>query len=203
MEFKDIVYKIPAAGETILYYFDEVTQESVKVFTKDLNTMHMKLTEIEQLNTTKMMKYMHCNGVTKFPITIKLSTPGGSCYYGFSLCSTLSEISKQRDVDIQASGLVASMGIAILLSVPLEHRCASRNTTFMIHQVWGITLGEINHMEDDVKETKRIHEIIWDMIEKNSKISKEKLNEVYECKKDWYISAEEALELGLISKIIN
>jgi ATP-dependent protease ClpP protease subunit len=43
---------------------------------------------------------------------------------------------------------------------------------------------------------------LFDIIREETGITKKKLEEIYEKKKDWYLTAEEALELGLITEII-
>lgn len=202
MNFKEIKIQFPAPGEDHLYLFDDISMESVKTTIKELCTIHQSLSAIEDVNADKYKKYFNGLTVSPFNITLHLNTPGGGCYAGFSLCDTISEISNERVIDIHASGEVCSMGIPIMLSVPLEHRYASKNTTFMIHQVSGWACGKVADAEQDVEEMKRLHNRIWDIIAKNSKITKEQLTECYDHKKDWFIDAEEALELGLISKIV-
>lgn len=202
MEFTDITLKSPAPGENYIYYMEEITQDSVKTFVKELKTMHYKLSEVESENARKLISFNGDNGIRFFPINVELSTVGGMCYVGFSACNTLSEISKYRTVNIHASGWVCSMGIPFLLSVPLEYRSASKDTFFMIHQVSSLTFGKVADLEEDVAQSKRIQDKLWTYIEQNSKITKEQLQDCYDHKRDWWITAEEALELGLISKIV-
>ena len=93
-----------------------------------------------------------------------------------------------------------SMGIPILLAS--KTRKAYRNTTFMIHEVSSLSIGKIADMEDEVQETKRLNKILFDIIQNETKITADKLREIYEKKKDWYLTAEEALELGIITEIL-
>lgn len=131
-----------------------------------------------------------------FRLTLNLSTPGGYCYDGLGLCDLLSKY----DVTCICSGYIMSMGIPILLSC--KHRKAYKNTTFMIHAVSSITMGKLDEMKDDVKETERLNDIIDDIIIANSGITKSRIKEMHEKKQDWFMSAEEALKLGLIDEII-
>ena len=57
-------------------------------------------------------------------------------------------------------------------------------------------------MEENVEESKRLHKAMWNIIKENTKIPEEKLEEIYKCKKDWYINAEQAKKYKIISKII-
>jgi ATP-dependent Clp protease protease subunit len=106
----------------------------------------------------------------------------------------------KTEVDITCFGKIMSMGIVILLAA--KNRKAYRNTTFMIHELSGGFIGKIADMEESVDESKRLNNILFDIIEKETNITKSKLMDIYERKKDWFITAEEALELGLITEII-
>lgn len=208
METIDVTLKIPQPGTNTVYLFNVISSETALETVKKIQNTSKKMKYFEDANIEKIEKFFSAEvnvkrPVVRRPIEIVLNTSGGYCYDGFSICNTISEIDRsERPVHIHASGLVASMGIAVLMSVPLEKRTASRNTTFMIHQVSGFALGKTADVETELVEMKRIQSMIWKIIAENSKITEEQLSDCYEYKKDWYISAEEALELGLISQII-
>jgi ATP-dependent protease ClpP protease subunit len=63
-------------------------------------------------------------------------------------------------------------------------------------------LGKLADMENDLGESKRLQKILWDIITSETKITQKQLDDIYEKKKDWVLSAEEALKLGLITEII-
>ena len=136
--------------------------------------------------------------VAVFPITLLINTPGGNCYDGMAIYDAIA--SSDTPVEIVCSGKVMSMGIIVTLAAPV--RKAYRNTTFMIHQVSGMILGCLQDMEESIEETKRINELLFSIIESRTKITREVLNDVAERKKDWYLTAEDALELGIITGII-
>jgi len=73
----------------------------------------------------------------------------------------------------------------------------------MIHQVSRMNFGTLQDMKESVEETNRLNEIIFDIIVKKSKVTREKLDSIIRQKKDWYFSAEEALNLGIITEIID
>lgn len=208
METTDIILKAPAPGATDVYLFKDIDSASALETVRDLRRIHLELGAIERANAFRMAE--HCgrpadSPVRRLPaysISVILNTPGGFCYDGFCISNTISEICAERPVTVHASGVVASMGISVLLAVPLEARSASRNTTFMIHQVLSAMFGKVADLENRLDESKRIQAIIWDTIAKNTRITREQLQDCYDHKRDWYISAEEALELGLISKIV-
>ena len=131
-------------------------------------------------------------------IQILLSTYGGCVYDGLSLYDAVKN--SNTEVDITCFGKIMSMGIIILLSA--KTRKAYRNTTFMIHEGSSGFIGKVADMEESLEESKRLREVIFDIIEKETKIPKAKLNEVRKSRMDWFLTAEEALEYGLITEII-
>jgi ATP-dependent Clp protease protease subunit len=131
-------------------------------------------------------------------IQILLSTYGGSVYDGLSLYDAIKN--SKTEVDITCFGKIMSMGIIILLSA--KTRKAYRNTTFMIHELSSGVIGKLADMEESIDEAKRINKVLFDIIEKETKITKSWLEDIYNKKKDWYFTAEEALEIGLITEII-
>lgn len=196
MEIKEIETK-----ERIITLFNEV----------DESTMATAVEKIFQINQSdeewirNARAAMEASGV-KFDgssiemphIQVLLSTYGGSVYDGLALYDAI-KASKTK-VDVIIGGKSMSMGTIIMLGS--ETRKAYRNTTFMIHEMSTGFLGKIKDMEDDLDESKRLQKVLWDIITSETKITKKQLNELYEKKKDWFITAEEALELGLITEII-
>lgn len=153
---------------------------------------------IEDMNRWAQEYNIVVNETPLVPITLLLCTPGGSCYDGMALYDTIA--SSSTPLEINCSGKVMSMGVIIALAARV--RKAYRNTTFMIHQVSSMALGCLQEMEESIEETKRINELLFSIIESKTKITREMLNDIAEKKKDWYLTAEEALELGIITEII-
>ena len=131
-------------------------------------------------------------------IQVLLSTYGGNVYDGLSLYDAIKN--SKTDVDITCFGKIMSIGIVVLLSA--KTRKAYRNTTFMIHELSSGVIGKLSDMEESIDEAKRINRVLFDIIEKETKITHSWLKEIYNKKKDWFFTAEEALEMGLITEII-
>ena len=66
--------------------------------------------------------------------------------------------------------------------------------------VYHMTIGKTFEIEDEVKLVKRIEERIVDIFTKRSKLSKQKIKRNWD-RKDWWISADECLELELVDEI--
>lgn len=139
------------------------------------------------------------SSVVEMPhIQVLLSTYGGDVYDGLSLYDAIKN--SNTEVDITCFGKIMSMGIIILLAS--KNRKAYRNTTFMIHEISSGAIGKLADLEESVDEAKRLNKVLFDIIEKETRITKAQLEEIYNKKQDWFITAEEALKLGIIKDII-
>lgn len=130
------------------------------------------------------------------PIVIYLNTPGGLVYIGMALCDAIRQ--SKTPVHIHALGYACSMGSLILACG--HKRIAYENTVVMIHE-GGISFegnaGQAKDLMEFNKITeKRAKKIILD----NTKITEEKYDSM--TRKDWWMYADEALELGIIDEII-
>lgn len=132
------------------------------------------------------------------PIEFYLSTYGGACYDGLALHDVLE--SSSTPVEVICTGKIMSMGVIVALGAKV--RKAYRNTTFMIHQVSGISFGTLREMEDTVAEASRINEILFRIIKSKTRVTEDQLNEVLQQKKDWFMTAEEAVQLGILTELL-
>jgi ATP-dependent Clp protease protease subunit len=190
----------------------EIKDRTITIFNDvDESTMSSAVEKIVQINQEddawirNVYNAMEASGAKFSPTTIEmphiqilLSTYGGNVYDGLSLYDAIKN--SKTDVDITCFGKIMSIGIVILLSA--KTRKAYRNTTFMIHELTSGVIGKLADMEESVDEAKRINRVIFDIIEKETKITHSWLKEIYNKRKDWFFTAEEALEIGLITEII-
>ena len=51
-------------------------------------------------------------------------------------------------------------------------------------------------------ESSRINEILFSIIKSKTKVTEDQLNEVIQKKKDWFITSEEALNLGILTELL-
>ena len=132
------------------------------------------------------------------PIQFFFSTYGGACYDGLALHDVIE--SSNTPVEVICTGKIMSMGVIVALGAKV--RKAYRNTTFMIHQVSGVSFGTLRDMEETVAEVSRINDMLFKVIKSKTKVTEERLKQVIQQKQDWFITAEEALELGILTEII-
>ncbi len=132
------------------------------------------------------------------PIKVLVTSPGGSIDVGFAIYDILRFI--ESDVICIGAGFVASMGVPILLAAKKENRLALPNTRFMMHQPSTGAAGQAKDIRITAQEILKIREKLNRMIanETGQPIDRVKADS----DRDFWISAEEALEYGLIARIV-
>ncbi|MDE6550980.1 MAG: ATP-dependent Clp endopeptidase proteolytic subunit ClpP [Clostridia bacterium] len=130
-------------------------------------------------------------------ISIYINSPGGSVTAGMAIYDTMNYI--KCDVATICIGLAASMGAFLLSSGTKGKRFALPNSEVMIHQPLGGARGQASDImiqATQIQKTKeKLTKILADNTGKN-------YNQVYEdTDRDNYMSAEEALNYGIIDKI--
>lgn len=136
---------------------------------------------------------------TRLPIKLILNSSGGDVYDGMGIIDTIEQ--SITPVHIIVQGHAQSMGFAIA-SVG-HYRMAGKRATFMYHELsWETSYEKLQHYEQEVKESKRLWELYNNIIVTNTKITLSTLQQIQKERRDWYLTAKEALKLGIIDKII-
>jgi ATP-dependent Clp protease protease subunit len=131
-------------------------------------------------------------------IYLYINSPGGVVTSGLSIYDTMKYI--KPDVSTICIGQAASMG-AFLLSCGAEgKRYSLPHSRIMIHQPLGGAQGQATDIEIQANEILRIKKTLNDILAKNSGQSLEKIEK--DTDRDFFMTAEEALEYGLIDKVI-
>lgn len=133
------------------------------------------------------------------PITIYINSPGGSISDGLAIYDVMNKV-KCPIVTI-CLGIAASMGAFLLSCGSRGHRYAMPNSTIMIHQPLGGVQGQATEIEIVAKRILTLRKKMYSIMSKNSNIDEETMAKA--CERDNYLTPEEALNMGLIDKIID
>ena len=131
-------------------------------------------------------------------IKLYINSPGGSVYDGLAIYDTMNFI--KPDVQTIGIGLQASMGAFLLSAGAKGKRAILPNARVMIHQPSSGTRGKITDQEIDLREGLLLKEKLAKILSENTGQDFEKLKNDME--RDYWMSAEEAVEYGLVDKII-
>lgn len=133
------------------------------------------------------------------PIQIVFNSPGGGVMDGLALYDYIHEIRSQGTrVDTVVLGFAASMA-AVLLQAG-EERIVGRHAYTMIHEVSSQAIGSMSELEDATKFTKQLQGRLLDILADRSTLSRDEIETKW-ARRDWWISSEEAVELGFADTI--
>ena len=138
---------------------------------------------------------------SSLPIHMYLNSPGGEVNSGFAIYDTMRFI--KSDVKVICTGLCASIATIMLLGAKKEHRYGMANTRYLIHQplIGGQVQGQASDLEitarEIIKTRKKINELLSEECGKSFGQVEE------DTTRDYWMNSEEALEYGLISKIVS
>jgi ATP-dependent Clp protease protease subunit len=130
-------------------------------------------------------------------IDIYINSPGGSVSAGLAMYDVMQMV--KCDVATICVGLAASMGAVLLAGGADGKRYALPNSRIMIHAVSGGYGGTVQDAEIQLKEMVRMHEKLNEILSHHTKQPQEKVRR--DMDRDYFMSAQEALEYGLIDKI--
>ncbi len=139
------------------------------------------------------------DGESHEPIRLFVDTPGGDADAGYAIFDMIRFVGSP--VNTISNGLTASAGVIVTLAAPKERRFSLPSSRWLIHQPSSGMFGTASdikiHAEEIVKLKHRINELIAK--ETGQEIDKVK----HDTDRDRWLSAQEALEYGLISRILS
>jgi ATP-dependent Clp protease protease subunit len=138
------------------------------------------------------------SGESKAPINFLVCSPGGHVESGDVIHDVIRFI--DAPVNMIGSGWVGSAAVNVFLSVPKERRFCLQNTRFLIHQPSGGVGGQASDIAIQAREIIRVRERIAALIAKETGQKLEKVTT--DIDRDFWMSAPEAIEYGLVSKSI-
>jgi len=131
-------------------------------------------------------------------IQLYINTPGGSVTAGMAIYDTMQYV--KSDISTVCIGLAASMGATLLAAGKAGKRFALPNSQVLLHQVAGGVTGEAVEIEITAKQIVKIKEKLNKILAKHTGQPLEKIER--DTDRDFYLSAEEAKEYGLIDEVI-
>lgn len=133
------------------------------------------------------------------PITIYISSPGGHVESGDTIFDVIRFVKSK--VRVIGTGWVGSIATHIYLAPDKENRFCLPNTRFLIHQPSAGFGGDASDIEIYAREILKTRERINQIIAEQTGQDLERINQ--DTDRDYWMSAEESLEYGLVGSIIN
>lgn len=182
---------------------DKKSEKESPFAEKFLKTRQIILSgEINEENTAKTVEQLLLlESESDKPIYIYIDSPGGSIDSGFGIYDVIRFIN--APVYTIGTGLIASMGSIILLAAPKERRLGLPNSHYLIHQplIGGVAQGVATDLEIQAEEIAKSKEKLIKLISDETGKPVDQVKK--DCDRDHWLTADEAKDYGLISKVIS
>lgn len=192
------MHYIPTVTET-----DGRITKSQDIFSRTLQDriifLHGEVTDDSAQLVITQLIYLESQSPSE-PILLYINSPGGSVTAGLAIKNTMDYI--KCPVYTIGMGMCASMGAFLLASGEYGHRYVLPDTTVMIHQVLGGYQGQCTDIQIHAEYIQRLKNILNKYLAEYSHGKKSYEEMVQECERDNFLSAETALDYGLIDSIV-
>ncbi len=131
-------------------------------------------------------------------ISLYINSPGGSVYAGMAIYDTMQFV--KPDISTLCTGLAASMGAFLLTAGAKGKRFALPNSRIMIHQPLGGAQGQASDIEIQAREILYLRERLNQILSERTGQPIEQIAK--DTDRDNFLSAEKAVEYGLIDKVL-
>jgi ATP-dependent Clp protease protease subunit len=143
------------------------------------------------------MLFLQMEDVNK-DINVYINTPGGSVTAGLAIYDTMQFV--KCDVGSYCVGQASSMGALLLCAGTKGKRHTLPNSRIMIHQPWGGIQGAAEDISRHAKEILKMRDRINEILASHTGQSLEKVQK--DTDRDYFMSAEEAKDYGIIDEVI-
>ena len=141
-------------------------------------------------------------GNNQHPIQFYISTYGGSADDMFGLYDVMRQVKERTEIHTIGVGKVMSAGVLLLAAGTNGTRKIGKNCRVMIHSVIGGNHGSLHNMVNEMEAIEQLQEMYCDALISETKMTRKQLKSMLERKVNVYLSAEEAVELGIADIIV-
>jgi ATP-dependent Clp protease protease subunit len=131
-------------------------------------------------------------------ISMYINSPGGQIYSGLAIFDTMRMIPNK--ISTVAVGVTASFGTVLLTAGTKGHRFALPHATIHMHQPLGGAQGQASDIEIQAKEILRLKSRLNEIMSESTGQSLDVIER--DTERDFYMSAEQAVEYGLVDKVL-
>jgi len=135
------------------------------------------------------------------PIDMVISTPGGNADDMFAIYDTMRMIRDEVPIRTRGIGKVMSAGVVLLAAGTKGERSIGKNCRIMLHSVIGGHVGPMHQLDVEMEEIRNIQDQYIAVLSEETKMTKRYLRSLMKKKVNVYLSATEAVELGIADKI--
>lgn len=156
--------------------------------------------EITDINSNIIVaELLYLDSINNDDISIYINSPGGSVTAGMAIYDTMNFIKSK--VSTICVGMAASMAAFLLSSGEKGKRFALPNSEVMIHQPLGGASGQATEIKIAAERILKLKDKMNKLLSKNTGQDINKVKE--DTERDYFLSASEALDYGIVDKILD
>ena len=152
----------------------------------------------DNLANVIIAELLYLDSISDDDIQLYINSPGGSITSGMAIYDTMNFI--KSDVSTTCVGMAASMGAFLLSCGKKGKRYCLPNSEVMIHQPLGGVQGQATEIDIVAKRILNLRQKLNTILARNTKKTLKQIEK--DTDRDYYMSAKEALEYGIIDKIL-
>jgi ATP-dependent Clp protease protease subunit len=131
------------------------------------------------------------------PVTLVINSSGGNVYSAIAIIDYMRKLNIKVNTVCRGRAMSAA---ALILTCGTGVRAASENSTIMFHEVSSDFFGKSSDVKQSVKHLQTLEESVFRLLESTTSKSKDWWKE--NCIKDTYYTPNDAVQLGIIDKIL-
>ena len=135
-------------------------------------------------------------------IEFYISTYGGNADDMFALYDIMRQVREETEIHTIGMGKVMSAGVLLLAGGTKGKRKIGKNCRVMIHSVIAGNHGNVHNLVNEMEAIQGLQEMYINSLVEETKMTKTQMKKMLERKVNVYLSAEEAVELGIADEII-
>ena len=190
MSFIPYVVEQTSRGERSYDIFSRLLNDRIIMLSEEVNDTTASLIVAQLL-------FLEAQDPDK-DIQFYINSPGGSVSAGLAIYDTMQYV--KPDVSTICIGMAASMGAFLLSSGAKGKRIALPNSEIMIHQPSGGSQGQCTDIQIQAEQILKIKQRLNTILAANTGKTVEEVER--DCERDHFMTAEEALEYGIIDQVI-
>lgn len=190
MAYVPIVVEQSGRGERSYDIYSRLLKDRIVFLSEEVNDVTASLVVAQML-------FLEAEDPDK-DIMFYINSPGGSITSGMVIYDTMQHI--KCDVSTICIGMAASMGAFLLAAGEKGKRYALPNSEIMIHQPLGGAKGQATDIQIQAERILKMKEKLNEILAERTGQPIEKIKA--DTERDHFMSAEEALEYGLVDKVI-
>ena len=184
------VIETTGRGERAYDIYSRLLKERIVILSEEVNHVTASL-------ITAQLLFLEAEDPEK-DIQFYINSPGGSVSAGLAIYDTMQYV--KPDVSTICIGMAASMGAFLLSSGAKGKRIALPNSEIMIHQPSGGSRGQCTDIQIQAEQILKIKQRLNAILAANTGKTVEEVER--DCERDHFMTAEEALEYGIIDQVI-